>query len=200
MTRRLVLPLLAPFAAVVAVLALPAPAGAHVGPSVGGLGDGFAHPITGLDHLLAMVAVGVVAAVAFGRGRRWYAPAAFVGAMVAGGLVGLASVSLPGTELVIVASVVALGIAVAVAAELGSKAGAVALGLLAMAGFAHGHAHGMEAPASASPGLYVVGFITATVVLHAAGVAIGATVRDREVVRVGFGALIAALGALALVG
>jgi urease accessory protein len=69
-----------------------------------------------------------------------------------------------------------------------------------VAGFAHGHAHGLEAPAAASPLLYVVGFVTATILLHLAGVGIGATVRDRDAARVGAGALIAAAGALVLLG
>jgi urease accessory protein len=200
MTHRHRLALLAVLAAGAAIVAAPVPAGAHVGPSVGGLGDGLAHPVTGLDHVLAMVAVGVVAAVAFERGRRWVAPVAFAGAMALGGIFGLVSVPVPGAELVIVWSVLTLGIAIAVAVELRSAAGATAMGLLAVAGFAHGHAHGMEAPAAASPVLYVAGFVIATGALHLAGVAIGAMVRDREAMRVGVGAFVAAAGALVALG
>jgi urease accessory protein len=192
--------LLAPLAGIGAVLLSAVPVAAHTGSSVGGLGDGALHPITGTDHLLAMVAVGVVAAVAFTGRQRWLAPAAFLAAMVVGGLIGLAGVALPGAELLIVGSVISLGLAVAGAVEVGDRAGVALLGLLAVAGIAHGYAHGAEAPVAASPILYVLGFLAATASLHLAGVGVGVAIRDRTPVRLGLGAATAAAGTLLLLG
>ncbi len=201
MSSRVARPLaLSTLAAGAAVALAASPAGAHTGASAGGLGNGVLHPITGPDHLLAMVAVGVVAIVAFEGRRRWLAPAAFVGAMALGGVAGMAGATFPGVELLIVASVIALGIAIAGAVEVGSRAGTVVLALLAVAGFAHGFAHGAEAPSAASPALYVAGFLVATVSLHLAGVGLGALVRDRAAARTAIGAATAAAGALLLLG
>src|SRR6478752_5390244 len=102
---------------IVAGFLLPAaPALAHPGHALGGVGSGLAHPLTGPDHLLAMIAVGAVAALATSRRLAWMTPLAFVGGMVAGGALGLAGVSIPGTETAIALSVVALGVLVATAA------------------------------------------------------------------------------------
>lgn len=190
--------LVAPIAGLVAAVAVAAPAGAHTGHPVTSAGSGLLHPITGLDHLLAMVAVGVVAAVAVERGRRWMVPAAFVGGMALGGVAGMVGIPFPGAELMIVASVVLLGLAVLASVELPSRFLPVALGLLAVAGAAHGHAHGAEAPLAANEAAYVVGFLAATVSLHLAGVGIGAVIRDRRTVRLATGLSAVAAGALLL--
>ena len=191
--------LVVPAAAALGSLLAAAPAGAHTGHPVSGAGDGFLHPITGPDHLLAMVAVGVVAAT-MARGRStWLAPAAFVGGMTVGGIAGMVGIGLPGAEAMIAASVVLLGLAIAAAVELRGRSAGVLLGLLALAGVAHGHAHGAEAPASVHPVAYVAGFLAATVLLHVVGVGVGTVIRDRRTVRLGIGVATVAAGALLFV-
>jgi len=114
--------------------------------------------------------------------------------MVSGGVAGMAGAGLPGGELLIVASVIALGIAIAGAAGGGARDWILAA--LVVAGIAHGHAHGAEAPTSANAAAYVSGFLLATASLHVLGVAVGTIIRDRRTVRVGMGAATAAAGAL----
>jgi len=149
-----------------------APASAHVGNGTNGFDSGFLHPLTGPDHLLAMVAVGVVAATWRSDKTLWLAPAAFLLGMVGGGVAGIAGVPFPGAELLIVGSVILLGIAIAAAVTDG-KGSAWVLPILAAAGLAHGHAHGAEAPSAAHPALYIAGFLLATGCVHVAGVGIG---------------------------
>jgi len=145
----------------------PATAFAH-----GGTGDaygflhGFMHPVGGLDHVLAMVAVGLFAALLGGRAL-WLVPAAFVAMMGAGGLLGIGGVELPFVEFGIAASVIVFGAAVALrsAAPI-----AIAIGLAGVFAVFHGHAHGAEMPAGASGLGYAFGFMLATALLHAAGI------------------------------
>lgn len=170
------------------------PALAHPGHGALGLADGLAHPVTGPDHLLAMVAVGVVAATDL-RHRIWAAPAAFVGGMVVGGVAGLAGVPFPGAEQVVVGSVILLGLVVAGALHGRSR---WLLPVLVAVGVAHGHAHGAEAPAAAHPALYLVGFLAATVALHGVGAGVGTTVRGRDLVRAGLGGATVVAGTLLL--
>lgn len=172
-----------------------APAGAHPG-HTGGVASGLLHPVTGPDHLLAMVAVGIVAATAADRRARWMAPAAFLGGMLLGGLAGIAGLPLPGAELMIVASVIVLGLVVAGALQ---GRGNLLIGGLVLAGLAHGHAHGAEAPTAAHPAAYVAGFLAATASLHLAGVGIGSVIRDRRTIRLGVGLATVTAGALLLV-
>jgi len=176
-----------------AVLLVSEPAGAHTGKGAGGVIDGILHPLTGPDHLLAMLAVGIVAVLATPRGRVWLAPAAFLGGMVAGGVAGLAGGALPGAEYLIVASVFVLGLAIAGAAQ---GAGDWLIAALIVAGIAHGHAHGAEAPTSANPVAYVGGFLLATASLHLVGVGVGAAIKERRTLRIGIGAAMVAAGAL----
>ncbi len=129
---------------------------------------GLAHPVAGLDHLVAMVAVGLWAAVLGGRAL-WALPAAFVAAMAVGGGLGSAGVPLPGVEPVILASVIALGAALALALR---PPLALSLAAVAVFGFAHGAAHGLEGPATGVAG-YFAGFVLATAALHLAGLAAG---------------------------
>jgi len=153
-----------------ALLLLPSVAFAHTGlGDTGGLAHGFAHPASGLDHVLAMVMVGLFAAQLGGRAL-WLPPAAFVGLMAAGGALGIAGLGLPFVEAGIALSVAALGAAVAfkLRAPLAATMGAV--GLFALF---HGHAHGAEMPAGADGLRYAAGFIAATALLHLAGIAIG---------------------------
>ncbi|HWJ64977.1 MAG TPA: HupE/UreJ family protein [Acidimicrobiales bacterium] len=176
-----------------------APASAHVGQGTNGFDTGFLHPLTGPDHLLAMVAVGVVAATWRSDRTLWLAPGAFLLGMVTGGVAGMAGVPFPGAELLIVTSVILLGFAIAAAVTDG-KGSAWVLPVLAAAGLAHGHAHGAEAPSAAHPALYVAGFLLATACVHVAGVGVGTVIRDRRLARVGLGVATATAGALLLVG
>ncbi len=178
-------------------LLVAAPASAHVGHGTDGFTNGFLHPLTGPDHLLAMAAVGVVAATWRSDRTLWLAPASFLLGMVAGGVAGMAGVPFPGAELLIAASVLLLGIAIAAAVTDG-KASAFVLPILAAAGVAHGHAHGAEAPTSAHPALYIGGFLLATAGVHLAGVGVGTVIRDRQVARVGLGVATATAGVLLL--
>lgn len=141
------------------------PALAHTGVDhVHSLGAGLAHPLLGLDHIAAMVLVGVWAAL-IGGTRQWLWPAAFVTAMVLGGLAGASGIALPRIETAITLSVVVLGLAVAGAMALPTALGAA---LIALFGAAHGYAHGAEAAGSQFLP-YALGFVVATALLHAAG-------------------------------
>jgi urease accessory protein len=184
-----VVPVLAGAAAVVLSAS---PAGAHVGGHVSGLADGALHPLTGVDHLLAMVAVGLLAVL---TGRVVAFPATFLLGMAVGGAAGIAGVALPGVEIAIVTSVVVLGVAIAFA----PRASATwLLALVAVAGLVHGNAHGAEAPTAANPLLYVLGFLAVTAALHAAGVLGGVALRRVPAARVCAGAGVAAVGVLLL--
>ncbi|TRX73978.1 HupE/UreJ family protein [Pseudomonas mangiferae] len=148
-----------------ATLLGPTLAFAHPGHDSTGLLAGVAHPLTGLDHLLAMLAVGLWAAQQQGAAR-WALPATFVGSMLVGGLLGFSGVALPFLETDIAASVLALGLLVALAVR---PPLALALGLTALFAVAHGTAHGLELPDLASPWTFAAGFVAATAALHAAG-------------------------------
>lgn len=158
----------APLGLVLGLFALlPSVAAAHTGagPAHGVL-HGFAHPFLGWDHVLAMVAVGLLAGQRGGRAT-WALPAAFVGAMVLGGIFGMAGLFIPGIEAGILASVLVLGALVAVAARFPLAAVVTAVSVFAVF---HGHAHGSEMPAAASGLFYGAGFALATVLLHATGI------------------------------
>src|SRR5260221_12530265 len=140
-----------------------------------GLGDapgfvaGFAHPLGGLDHILAMVTVGIFAWQLGGRAL-WLVPATFVLAMAAGGALGMAGVPVPFVGLGIAASGIVLGAVVAFARR---APVAVAVGLVGVFAIFHRHAHGTERPLAAPRGTYAAGFMLATAPLHAPGVALG---------------------------
>jgi urease accessory protein len=157
-------------AALLAYCAAAAPAFAHTG--VGhthGFVYGFLHPIGGLDHVLAMVAVGLFAAHLGGRAL-WLVPATFVALMAAGAMVGMRGVEIPFVEVGIATSIVVLGFMVALQASLPVV---VAMGLVGFFAVFHGHAHGFETPADASALSYALGFVAATASLHIAGVGVG---------------------------
>lgn len=135
---------------------------------------GLVHPLTGLDHLLAMVSVGLWASQKGGRAL-WLWPAAFVGAMVVGGILGMEGVALPLIEPAIAASLLVLGLMIAAMVRLPLVAG---IGLIAAFGLFHGNAHGLEAPASGASLLYGLGFVVSTAALHALGLAIGLSMRS----------------------
>jgi urease accessory protein len=164
-------------AALAAVALAPVPAFAHVGVGpTSGFGNGLLHPLTGIDHLAAMVAVGLWAAQ---QGKRavWAVPLAFVATMALGGALGMAGLALPYVEQGIAASVLVLGVLIAAAARL-----PLAAGMLLVAVFAlfHGHAHGAEMPSTASGLAYGAGFVAATALLHACGVGLGLTLKKLE--------------------
>lgn len=154
-----------------AVLVLvPTTAFAHTGAGYAhGFADGFAHPLDGLDHILAMVTVGILAWQLGGRAI-WLLPASFVSLMALGGMFGIAGESSPWVELGIAASVVVLGTMVA----LGVKAPlAMAMGIVGLFAIFHGYAHGTAMPLDASGGAYAAGFMLASALLHVAGIALG---------------------------
>ena len=142
---------------------------------------GFSHPIGGIDHVLAMVAVGLFAAQLGGRAL-WAVPATFVAVMVAGGALGMAGVALPAVEIGIALSVLVLGLVV-----LAGRPWPLGLAMALVAAFAlfHGHAHGTEMPVDASGLTFGLGFVLATSVLHLTGIGLG----------VGLGRLASAPGA-----
>ena len=172
------------------------PALAHTGAgSVSGFAAGFGHPIGGLDHILAMVAVGVLAAQMGGRAL-WLVPAAFVVMMIVGGLAAVSGIALPMVEIGIVGSVVVLGAVIAFGRKMPVALAMVVVG--AMAVF-HGHAHGTEMPVSASGLEYGLGFALATALLHAAGIGAALTAAQANA-KIAPLALRASGGAIALAG
>lgn len=164
---------------------------------VHGFAAGFLHPFTGLDHLLAMVAVGLWAAQRGGKSL-WVLPLGFVGAMALGAAAGMGGLPVPMVESGIAVSVLVLGLAVAAASQLPLAASVAAVGLFALC---HGHAHGTESGGGAQILSYVVGFVLATAVLHAAGIGLALALRGKRApaLRIGGGA-VAAAGLLILVG
>ena len=175
------------------VLLLPAPALAHTGESVAtGLLSGFLHPLTGIDHLLAMVAVGIWG-TQLGRPAIWMLPLTFPLVMSMGGVLGVRGVPIPAVEFGVAGSAAALGLMIALAAR---PPIAVAAALVGAFAIFHGHAHGTELPGAADPLAYGAGFVLVTGLLHAAGIAIGLVDRWQA----GVLALRVAGAAIALVG
>lgn len=179
---------------------IPNPVYAHDETTVARFGSfigGLSHPILGLDHLLAMLSVGIVSAQIGGKAI-WTVPTTFVLLMAVGGLIGLAGVGFSAVEFGIALSVLALGLAI-----LAKQTIPIALVMLAVGLFAtfHGYAHGAEMPSVAEPIKYALGFLTGTAVIHIAGVLIGdipGHYKYGSVVLRGIGALIAVFGVLFL--
>jgi urease accessory protein len=134
---------------------------------------GLSHPISGLDHVLAMIAVGLWGAQ-LGAPAVWLLPVTFPMMMAFGGFLGLVGFPLPGVEIAIALSAVLLGIMVASEAK---PSLVVAGAIVAFFAVFHGHAHGTELPAGQSGLLYSIGFVIATGCLHGIGIAIGAVHR-----------------------
>lgn len=158
----------------------------------GGLASGLLHPLTGLDHLIAMVAVGIWGAQ-LGGVAIWVLPIVFPLVMALGAVAGILKIALPLPELVIALSALVLGLAVALRIRVPFAAAAAIVAVFAIF---HGHAHGVELPSAANPLAYGCGFVVATGLLHACGITIGALARwpGGERVIQGVGAAIAALG------
>ena len=156
-------------------LAWPATACAHTrGGEALGLTSGLQHPISGLDHVLAMIAVGLWGAQ-LGAPAVWLLPVTFPMVMALGGSLGLMGVTVPGIELGIALSAITLGVAVFCEARPQLWIAALLVGFFAIF---HGHAHGTELPGGESALLYSLGFVIATGCLHALGIVIG-TVHGR---------------------
>lgn len=154
----------------VAVLGWASAAFAHVGSAAaGGFLTGFRHPISGPDHVLAMVAVGLWGAQ-LGSPAIWLLPVAFPMVMAVGGMLALMGVPLPGIEVGIAASAIVLGAAVTFEVRPPLGVAAAVVGFFALF---HGHAHGTELPAGEDALLYSLGFVIGTGCLHAAGIAVG---------------------------
>jgi urease accessory protein len=151
-----------------AVTLLPVAASAHPGIAghLHGFAYGFAHPFSGVDHILAMVAVGLFAAHLGGRAL-WLVPMSFVSVMALAGVAGAMGVTLPFAEIGIALSVIVLGLAVAFQRNVPTLAAMALVGFFAVF---HGYAHGAEMPVSASGLSYGLGFVAATAVLHAIGI------------------------------
>ena len=148
---------------------IPSVALAHTGAHTSGFAHGFAHPISGLDHVLAMVMVGLFAYQLGGRAL-WIVPLAFVSAMSVGGVLGLAGIGVPFIEIGIALSVVVLGALVASNARTPVIAAVAVVGFFAIF---HGYAHGAEMPANAAALTYAIAFLIATALLHLTGAALG---------------------------
>lgn len=172
---------------------LPTVAHAHAGlGEAGGFLHGLTHPTSGLDHVCAMLAVGLWAAQTGGRSI-WAVPLTFVGVMALGGALSMLGIGLPFVERGILLSVLLLGVLIAASVRLPLWLGSGMVGLFALW---HGHAHGAEMPALASGIGYALGFMMATALLHVIGIAFGLGMqrRAREHVIRAAGASIALCG------
>jgi len=167
-----------PLATLSLVLA-PMLAHAHPGHDASGFASGLAHPLHGLDHILAMVAVGLWAVQLGGRAK-WLVPASFVSVMAIGGALGMAGVAMPFAEQGIFASVLILGVLIAAAVRLPLAASMSIVGLFALC---HGHAHGLEMPGTAAGLAYGAGFVLATAILHASGIGAGLMIQHYAAAR-----------------
>ena len=149
------------------LIAVPTAAFAHTGHGdTSGFLHGFMHPVGGLDHILAMVAVGVFAFVLGGRAL-WLVPLSFVGMMAVGFMLGVAQIDVPFVELGIALSSVVIGGLAALGRPMPVVLASAVVGVFAIF---HGHAHGTEMPVDASGLEYAAGFVAATALLHVAGI------------------------------
>lgn len=172
-----------------ALLLSPVLAVAHEVTDMGrGFTTGFMHPLLGLDHVLAMLAVGIWGAQ-LGRPAIWILPVTFPLLMAFGGVAGVVGLPLPGVEVGIALSALVLGVLVAWRKEIPLAA---AMGVVAVFALCHGHAHGTEVPHAANPATFALGFVLATGLLHSAGIVLGALNafdRGMQVLRAGGGVI-----------
>jgi urease accessory protein len=159
------------------VVALAQPAFAHPGHAGHDFVAGWEHPFFGFDHLLAMIAVGLLAVRMDGKAI-WVIPCAFLGSMTLGGIAAAVGMPLPGVEYGILASVLVLGLLIAATKVVPLGYGAA---LVALFAFFHGHAHAAEMATGSSLATYAAGFLLATALLHAAGVAGGLLLKNSRV-------------------
>jgi urease accessory protein len=178
-----------------AVALIPSLASAHPGAHFHvDMADGFAHPLGGLDHLLAMLGVGLLAWRLGGRAI-WAVPTAFVALMAAGGLAGFAGFELPFFETGIALSLVAFGAAIALRQKLPTAAAAALVGFFALF---HGFAHGAELPAATGAVGSAAGFLAASALLHLAGIGLAAFAASVRPAAVRFGGAAMAVAGVAL--
>jgi urease accessory protein len=185
-------------AAAAPLVLVPAIASAHPGHDAADLVHGFMHPLGGIDHILAMVAVGLLAARMGGRAL-WLVPASFVLTMAVAGLAGMAGVVVTGAEAGIALSVLVLGAMIAFGVRLPVAA---VMGMVGFFAVFHGYAHGAEMPATASGFAFGAGFVAVTALLHGLGIALGLAFGGtfgRQAVRLG-GAATMVAGAILLIG
>jgi urease accessory protein len=185
-------------AALLVLVSTAASAHADAADATGGFIAGFLHPLLGWDHVVAMVAVGLWGAF-LGAPAIWVLPVVFPLVMALGGVLGVAGVPIPAVEAGIALSAIVLGAMVTLAARPPLAVAAVIVGAFAIF---HGHAHGTELPTAANPLVFSLGFVLATGLLHAGGIAFGLLVRwpaGRWAVR-GLGGLIALVGVAFLFG
>ncbi len=159
--------------------------------------SGFIHPVLGVDHLLAMLCVGIISTQIGGRAI-WSVPLSFVLVMLVGGSLGIVQIPLFSTELTISLSVFTLGIAIAADKKIPPMLAIVFVGFFALF---HGHAHGSEIPDFANPLLYALGFVAGTASIHIAGVSIGLCAnkfKKKQLLRY-IGAVIAGIGTILIV-
>ena len=194
--------LLSAISAISLLIALADDASAHTGIGIAtGFGHGFGHPFSGLDHILAMVAVGLYAAHLGGRAI-YLVPMTFMAMMAVGGVLGIAGIGLPFVEIGIALAVIVLGAAVALPINPPTVATMCLVGFFAVF---HGHAHGAEMPVTSSGLTCGAGFILATSILHLIGIGAGMSVglmaerHSRRIAQVG-GGLMAVAGVLLLTG
>ena len=153
-----------------AMVLMPGVAVAHTGVGdTSGFSHGFVHPLSGIDHLLAMMMVGVFAWQLGGRAL-WLAPLTFILVMALGGALGVAGLAIPFVETGIALSVIVLGAAVAFRINVPAATAIAFVGLFAIF---HGHAHGTEMPENTAGFTYGLGFMVATAALHLAGIGLG---------------------------
>jgi urease accessory protein len=155
-----------------------------------GFMDGISHPLFGMDHMLAMIAVGVWAYQLGGRAA-WLVPASFVSIMACAGFMGMAGWHLPMVEGGIALSLLVIGLLVAFSVTVTPAAGGIIVALFAVF---HGYAHGTEMPAMTTPWIYAAGFVVATALLHGAGYVMARHVDKQGIISRIAGALVAATG------
>lgn len=176
------------------ILTIPGPAWAHTAKGlVGGFISGFTHPLFGLDHVVAMVAVGLWGGQ-LGKPAIWVLPVAFPVVMALGGSLGIRGIELPAVEIAIAVSGIVLGGMIAFAVRPPLAVAAVLVGFFAVF---HGYAHGVELPQAANAQSYGIGFVIATGLLHLCGIVIGLLIKWKPagpyLVRAG-GGIISAVG------
>lgn len=169
---------------------------AHPGHESAGFAEGLLHPFSGMDHLLAMLAVGLWAAQLGGRAV-WQIPAAFLALLCLGGVLGMNGIILPSLELGIVGSVVVFGALIAAGKKLPVSIG---MGIASIFALFHGAAHGLEMPAMTSGLSYSIGFVAASLILHASGLLAAYATRLAPLAVRFIGATIATAGTVLLSG
>jgi urease accessory protein len=179
-------------ATLLAILYAASPALAHTGGIIGGLESGILHPVTGPDHVVAMIAVGLWGGI-LGGAAIWQLPVIFPLVMAFAGALGALGVALPGVETGIALSGIVLGLMVLLMIRPPIAVAAVIVGAFAVF---HGHAHGAELPEAVNPVAYALGFVVATGTLHLIGIAFGQLIKWPS----GLVAVRAAGGVIALAG